>query len=224
MIDLASLRGPMAGRVDRPGAVPRSPLNIRRREGEGSDGITSTNRDGGPGPGWSVAARGYGGDSKGSPRRGQAEARRLRAGRPADPLGQLLRLPRARRQGPQGRAAARHPGRGLRQAQERRPRDRAGQARRERADRPDRERRPRAADAAQEERQAVDGRAGRRAPAMGRARGDVDQALGVQAARRSPACPPSRTPPGRSTRSTGSSWPGSRPRGWRPSPRRARPR
>ena len=48
----------------------------------------------------------------------------------------------------QGRPAARHQGRGVRQARERRPGDRARQARRERADRPDRERRPRAADAA----------------------------------------------------------------------------
>ena len=86
-------------------------------------------------------------DDRPGPRRGprrlkahsgqaQGPPGQLRARRPADPLGQLLRLPRSRRQGPQGRPAARHQGGRVRQARERRPADRARQARRERADRP----------------------------------------------------------------------------------------
>ncbi len=101
------------------------------------------------------------------------------------------------------------------------PRDRAGQARRERADRPDREpTTPTLHMPPKKSRQAADARAGRAAPAMGRAGGDLDHALGVRAAGQARAAPGRQ---GRrlaaSTRSTGSSWPGSRPRGSSPRPR-----
>ena len=61
--------------------------------------------------------------------------------------------------------------------------------------------------------------ADRHAAPLGRAGGARGRRTGPSSHRRSPRCPPSRTPPGRSTRSTASSWPGSRPRGSRPSPR-----
>ena len=54
---------------------------------------------------------------------------------------------------------------------------------------------------------------------MGRARGVVVHALGVRAAPEARAARRQGCPTGRSTRSTGSSSPGSRPRGSRPSPR-----
>ena len=77
---------------------------------------------------------------------------------------------------------------------------------------------PEAQDAAQEVRQAADGPADRDAPPLGRAGGALDDALGVRAAAQGRTCPPSRTRPGRGTRSTASSSPGSRPRGCSPSP------
>ena len=53
---------------------------------------------------------------------------------------------------------------------------------------------------------------------LDRAGGNVVDALGLRRTRRSPRCRPSRTPAGRSMRSIGSSWPGSRPRGSRRRP------
>ena len=52
----------------------------------------------------------------------------------------------------------------------------------------------------------------------------MDDALGLRAAPQGRRCPPSRTRPGRGTRSTASSWPGSRPRGSHPRPRPSRRR
>ena len=80
------------------------------------------------------------------------------------------------------------------ETQERRPRDRAGQARRERPDLPDRERRPRAADAAEEERQAVDAPSRSPCSGAGSSKGRRGPGTGRSSRPRSPRCPPSRTP------------------------------
>ena len=65
---------------------------------------------------------------------------------------------------------------------------------------------------------AADAAADRAAPALDRAGGEVADALGVRPAATARACPRSETPPGRATRSTASSSPGSSAKGWRPSP------
>ena len=66
------VRGPWPGEAIGPGWVPRHPRISSVVRGEGSDGISSTDCAGVPGPGWSVGLRGYGGDDpKGSPAAGK---------------------------------------------------------------------------------------------------------------------------------------------------------
>ena len=119
---------------------------------------------------------------------GGSPGRRLRPRHPADPVGALLRLPRARQEGEEGRPPARR-ARGCV------PRpvgicgDRARQGRRERVRRPDRVGRRRRADAAAEVRQAARPGEGGPAPPMGRAGGDLGRPLVVQEAREAPPAP-----------------------------------
>ena len=96
--------------------------------------------------------------------------------------------------------------------------DRAGQARRKRALPADHRRRPRRADAAAQDRQNTLGRRDRQAQDLDRRGGRVSRALGVRPAAPAGRSRRSRTPAGAATRSTASSWPGSKPRGSRPSP------
>ena len=144
------------------------------------------------------------------PARADDKPGQLRPRRPADPRQELLRLPRPRRQGPQGEAA---PGRrGVRQGRHRprrAGRQRPGQAHHRRGRRPH---------AAGQGRQRPPARAGRGPDAMGEAGGEVGPALGVREARPARRCRTSSSPTGRGTRSTASSSPAWRRRACNPSP------
>ena len=106
---------------------------------------------------------------------------RLRSRGPADPGRELLRLPRPRRQRPQGRPPPRPQG-GRLPRPARRPGDRAGRRGVERADPPAHRGRPRTPHAPAEEREVADRRPGRDAPPMGGRGGPMARPLGVHPA------------------------------------------
>ena len=152
--------------------------------------------------------------------------RRRRQGRlqpryPADPVGQLLRVPRPRREDTRkAKLRLDTHGRRLRRAAKRRHADRAGQERRE----PDHRPRITAADADERMPPPDSGKkltaaADRAAEAVDRPGGRVPGPLGVRRARRGRRCRRSRTQAwAAQRRSTASSWRGWRRKGLQPSP------
>ena len=145
-------------------------------------------------------------------------ARRVQPRHPADPVGPLLPVPRARRGQAQGRPAARS--RVVGQGRSRRPpRDRPGRPGRQRALSPDHRRGCRRADAAAEVRQDPHRVPDRDAPPLDRRGGAMAAALGVHPAGAAPDPPSSAARGGSGTRSTRSSWPGWSARGSRLRPR-----
>ena len=163
-------------------------------------------------------------DRKGTPGRRDARKDPVQPRHPADPLRQVLPVPRPRRHPAQGEAAARQPSQaatapgGIGQ-----PGDRPGQARGERALPADHLRRRRRADAAGEDGQAAHGRRDPEAQDLDRGGGRVSRATGRSSPRSGPSFPRSSNRTGSATRSTPSSWRGSRRKGSRPRPRPTRP-
>ena len=154
--------------------------------------------------------------SCGNPRTGRFPPRH-----PADPLGQLLPLPRARLEVAQGRPAAGY--QGDRAAEDRR-RDRAGQERRQRVDPAGHQRRSRGTDAAPEVGEDARTSSDRAPQEVDRPGRLVEQALGVRATATDRGRRRFRTEAGRRTRSMRSSSPGSRRRSWPTRRKRSAPR
>ncbi len=118
-----------------------------------------------------------GGCRGGRPRAGEAggSAAQLQPRHPADPLEQLLRLPRARRETARNQVPFRHQGRRLRRGRHHRP----GERRQERAGQEDHRAGSGRADAAARFRARADRQADRAPPPLDRRRREVGHALGL---------------------------------------------
>ena len=152
-----------------------------------------------------------------APRR--AGRARIRAGQlqprnPADPLEQLLRVPRARREGAQDPLPLRHEGRGVHQGRRHRPWPRRGQP----AGPAHHQHRSRRAHAAARFRPHPDRQADRSAEALDRPGREVGHALGLRRAEAGRAAGGRARATGPARRSTASSSRGSSARGSTPSP------